>query len=208
MDGVRACLLFFHVGNAKGKTRPFAVTIDRPGELNMHINTHISGCSLRAWKKEDGPALVVNANNRNVWRNLTDVFPHPYTEDDAESWIIFASQATSSIHFAIDLEGAAIGGIGIIAGKGVAAHTGQFGYWIGEAYWGKGIATAAARAMVEHAFSGSLFERLEAPVFAWNPASMRVLEKVGFIREGVAKRSVFKDDQFTDSVIYALTKNA
>lgn len=174
----------------------------------MHINTNISGCSLRKWEKEDKPALVRNANNRKVWRNLTDAFPYPYTEADADFWIAIANQATPSIHFAIDLEGAAVGGIGIIAGEGIARHTGQFGYWLGETYWGKGIATAAARAMVAHAFSGSIFQRLEAPVFAWNPASMRVLEKAGFIREGVTKRSVFKDDQFTDSAIYALTSNA
>jgi RimJ/RimL family protein N-acetyltransferase len=61
--------------------------------------------------------------------------------------------------------------------------------------------------MVAHVFSGSSFQRLEAPVFAWNPASMRILKKVGFIWEGVAKQSVFKDNQFTDSVIYALLRN-
>ncbi|NMM10755.1 MAG: GNAT family N-acetyltransferase [Polaromonas sp.] len=174
----------------------------------MHIDTNIAGCSLRAWEKEDKPALVRNANNRKVWRNLTDAFPHPYTEADADFWITTANQATPIIHFAIDLEGAAVGGIGVIADEGIARHTGQFGYWLGETYWGKGIATAAARAMVAHAFSSSLFQRLEASVFAWNPASMRVLEKVGFIRESVTKRSVFKDDQFTDCVIYALTKKA
>lgn len=173
----------------------------------MHISTNIPGCCLRSWKKEDKPALVHNANNRKIWRNLKDSFPHPYTEAHADVWITLASQAAPSIHVAIDLEGVAVGGIGIIAGEGTARYTGQFGYWLGEAYWGKGIATAAAQAMVAHAFSGSFFQRLEAPVFAWNPASMRVLEKVGFIREGVAKQSVFKDNQFTDSVIYALLRN-
>jgi RimJ/RimL family protein N-acetyltransferase len=150
--------------------------------IRMHINTNISGCTLRSWEKEDKPALVRNANNRKVWRNLTDTFPHPYTEANADFWTTIANQATPSIHFAIDLEGATVGGIGIISAEDIARHTGQFGYWLGETYWGKGIATAAAHAMVAHAFSGSLFQRLEAPVFAWNPASMRVLEKAWFIR--------------------------
>ena len=174
----------------------------------MLIQTNLPECTLRSWKQEDKASLVYNANNRHVWRNLTDVFPHPYTEADAEFWITFANKALPSIHLAIALDGTAAGGIGIIAGEGIARHTGQFGYWLGEAHWGKGIATAAARAMAAHALSDSLFERLEAPVFAWNSSSMRVLEKAGFIREGVMKRSVFKDGQFTDSVMYALIKNA
>jgi len=173
----------------------------------MLIHTNLSDCTLRSWIKEDKPSLVRNADNRHVWRNLTDLFPHPYTEADADFWITIANQAAPSIHLAIDIDGTAVGGIGIIAGEGIARHTGQFGYWLGEAHWGKGIATTAARAMAAYAFSNSLFERLEAPVFAWNPSSMRVLEKVGFIREGVMKRSVFKDGQFTDSVMYALIKN-
>ena len=172
----------------------------------MLILTNFPECTLRSWRKEDKASLVHHANNRKVWRNLTDAFPHPYTEADAEFWIPFANQATPSMHLAIALDGMAVGGIGIIAGEGIDRHTGQFGYWLGEAHWGKGIATAAARAMAAHAFSGSLFERLEGPVFEWNPASMRVLEKVGFVREGVMKRSVFKDGQFTDSVMYALIK--
>ena len=173
----------------------------------MLIQTNLPHCTLRSWKMEDKAALIYNANNRHIWRNLTDVFPHPYTEADAEFWITFANNAAPSIHLAIALDGTAIGGIGIIAGEGITRHTGKFGYWLGETHWGKGIATAAARSMAAHAFSGSLFERLEAQVLAWNPSSMRVLEKVGFIREGVMRRSIFKDGQFTDSVLYALIIN-
>ena len=174
----------------------------------MNIPTNHPDCSLRPWTKDDKPALILNANNRVVWRNLTDTFPYPYTEADADFWIGFANQAAPSIHLAIDVHGAVVGGIGIIAGQGIARYTGLLGYWLGEAYWGQGIATAAAGAMCDYAFSGSLFERLEAQVFAWNPASMRVLEKLGFVREGVHQRSVFKDGQFTDGVMYARIKPA
>jgi len=76
---------------------------------------------------DDKPALVHNANNRKVWRNLADVFPHPYTEADANFWIDLANQTASSIHLAIDLDGIAVGGIGIIAGEGIARYTGKFG---------------------------------------------------------------------------------
>jgi len=174
----------------------------------MLIRTDLPNCNLRPWKSEDKAALVRNGNSRSVWRNLTDLFPHPYTEADADYWLSFANQALPSIHYAIEFEGEAAGGIGVIAGEGTGRHTGQFGYWLGERFWGKGIATASGRAMVAHAFSGSQFARLEAPVFEWNPASMRVLEKVGFVREGVMKRSVYKDGQLIDSVMYAHVRDA
>ena len=83
------------------------------------------------------------------------------------------------------------------------SRTATFGYWLGQAHWGKGIATAAARALKEHALAGEHLKRLEAAVFEWNPASMRVLEKAGFVREGVLRKSVFKDGQLIDQVMYA-----
>lgn len=97
----------------------------------------------------------------------------------------------------------AVGGIGIDRGEGVHEKSGHFGYWLGEAYWGRGIMTAAVRATAEHALTRLGLVRLEAPVFAWNPASMRVPEKCGFVREGVLRRSVYKDGEIIDSVLYA-----
>ena len=148
--------------------------------------------------------MVHHANNRNVWRNLTHAFPSPYTAQDAESWVTIANEPSSSTHLAIVYRGEAVGGIGAIAGEGIYQRTAQFGYWLGEEHWHKGLASAAAQAMVAHLRGTSGFARLEAPVFAWNPRSMRVLEKTGFVREGLLKRSVFKDGELTDSVMYAL----
>jgi RimJ/RimL family protein N-acetyltransferase len=168
------------------------------------IATTIPGCLLRPWRAEDKPALVRNANNRKVWRNLTDLFPHPYTDADADGWLAHAVDAGRSVHLAIEVDGQAAGGIGAIAGQGVARATAMFGYWLGEPYWGRGIATAAAMAFADYLQRERLFARLEAPVFEWNPASMRVLEKAGFAREGVLRKSVTKDGQLIDSVLYAL----
>jgi RimJ/RimL family protein N-acetyltransferase len=169
----------------------------------MILPTALPSCILRPWALTDKESLIRNANNRNVWRNLTESFPHPYTEGDATKWLAFARDCGRDLHLAIDLAGVAIGGIGAIAGKGVACRTCQFGYWLGEAHWGKGIATAAASAFARHLAEHRLFARLEAPVFQWNAASMRVLEKVGFSREGVLRQSVTKDGQLIDSVMYA-----
>jgi ribosomal-protein-alanine N-acetyltransferase len=168
----------------------------------VELRTDLPDCVLRPWAASDKPSLVRYANNKAVWRNLLDSFPHPYAEADAEFWIAH-TEANPGLHFAIQVSGEAVGGIGVIPQSGLAIQTAQFGYWLGESFWGKGIATAAARTMASYAFTAFRFARLEAPVFAWNPASMRVLEKAGFSREGVLRHGVFKDGQLIDSVLYA-----
>jgi ribosomal-protein-alanine N-acetyltransferase len=173
----------------------------------MKLSTSIQGCVLRPWTPADKSSLIENANNRNVWRNLADVFPHPYTEADADNWIRISGSAGRSISLAIELEGVAVGGIGARSGEGIFVRTAHFGYWLGEPYWGRGIVTAAGRAMLEHLKADGRFARLEAPVFEWNPASMRVLEKLGFERIAHLRKSVTKDGQLIDSVLYAYLLN-
>jgi [ribosomal protein S5]-alanine N-acetyltransferase len=145
---------------------------------------------LRGWEDADRDSLVAQANNRNVWRNLRDRFPHPYTGNDAEAWLALARAQPDWLNWAIVVEGAAVGGIGLEPLTDVHAGTTHIGYWLGEPFWGRGIMTAAVQA-------------IETPVFAWNPASMRVLEKCGFVREGVMSKSVLKDGELIDSVLYA-----
>lgn len=169
----------------------------------MFLRTEIPSVALRRWAAGDKAALVAQANDRAVWRNLTESFPHPYTDEDADFWINFANQASASTHLCIDVAGVAAGGIGVIAGEGIAQRTGRFGYWLGRDHWGQGIGTAAARAMLAYAKANLPFARLEAPVFEWNPASMHLLEKIGFVREGVLRRSVYKDAKLIDCVMYA-----
>jgi ribosomal-protein-alanine N-acetyltransferase len=169
----------------------------------MRLATDIRGCVLRPWAPADKASLIANANNRNVWRNLADVFPHPYTEADADAWLRSAGPPGRHLSFAIERDGLAVGGIGARAGDGIFARTAHFGYWLGEAHWGHGIMTAAGRAMLGHLRGDGRFARLEAPVFEWNPASMRVLEKLGFVREALLRDSVTKDGQLIDSVLFA-----
>jgi ribosomal-protein-alanine N-acetyltransferase len=172
--------------------------------MKRPVATQLPNVVLEPWSAEHKAGLVEAANDRAVWRNLTSGFPHPYTPQDADAWIEFNLHAAPSIHFCVVCERAVAGGIGIIVGTGTDAKTGQFGYWLGRRFRGRGIATAAARAMVEYARSSMDLARLQAPVFEWNPASMRVLEKAGFEREAVLRKSVFKDGQLIDSVMYAL----
>jgi RimJ/RimL family protein N-acetyltransferase len=169
----------------------------------MRIATENPAVFLRNWAESDYGSLVRYGNNRLVWRNLKDTFPYPYTHADAMKWVQRAATPSEDLHLAVELEGEAIGGIGYAAKQGREFHTAHFGYWLGQPHWGKGIATAAARTLKAHAFEGGRFKRLESPVYEWNPASMRVLEKAGFSREGVLRKSTLKDGQLIDQVMYA-----
>lgn len=171
--------------------------------MTAHLPTAIPGCVLRAWRAGDKPDLVRHANNRRVWRNMTHTFPHPYTAADADLWLAIAANAGTSVQLAIEVDGQAVGGIGAIAGEGIFSATAQFGYWLGEEHWGRGIASAAARALADRIGSEGLFARLEAQVFEWNPASMRVLEKAGFQRDAVLRCAATKDGRLIDTVLYS-----
>ncbi len=169
----------------------------------MIITTSNPDCILRPWREGDQAAIVCHANNRKIWRNLTHTFPFPYTIPEANSWVAIANADPRSIHMAIELRGEVCGGVGSVAGRGISQATTDFGYWLGESFWGRGVMTAAAGALKDHLVRSGQFARLQATVFAWNPASMRVLEKIGFVREGVLCKSVTKDGELIDSVMYA-----
>jgi RimJ/RimL family protein N-acetyltransferase len=169
----------------------------------LHVPTELPDCVLRPWRAADKGNLVRHANNRRVWRNMTHTFPHPYTPEDADLWLRIAANPGASVQLAIDVGGQAVGGIGAIAGEGIYCATAQFGYWLGEACWGRGIAGAAAKALAAHIGRERLFARLEAQVFEWNPASMRVLEKAGFSRDAVLRSAATKDGALIDTVLYS-----
>ena len=162
--------------------------------------------TVRDWRRSDKEALLRFADNRKIWRNLTHTFPHPYTAADAEAWFAFLEKSPEPSHWAIELDGMAAGGIGVSLREGIHSKTAEFGYWLGEPYWGRGIMTEVVRAVSRHAMDRYGLVRLESPVFAWNPASMRVLEKCGFVREGVLRGSAYKDEAVVDTVMYALVR--
>lgn len=159
---------------------------------------------LRSWRRDDADAeaLVRHANHRAVWRN-TGGLPFPYGRAEAETFFAYLDANSHETHLAIVEGDAPVGGIGIYRRKGLEQFTGELGYWLGPSAWGRGYATEAARVLVEHTFATTELTRLEGRVFAWNPASCRVLEKAGFRREGVKQRAAFKDEQFVDEFLYA-----
>jgi ribosomal-protein-alanine N-acetyltransferase len=163
-------------------------------------------CIVRSWQYSDRESLVRHANNRNVWINLRDRFPHPYGNYDAERWLAFVRNRRPETNFAIAVNENAVGGIGFALHEDVHRFTAEIGYWLGEEFWGKGIATAALRAVTDYAFANFDICRLFASVFEWNPASCRVLEKAGYSCEGVMKRSAVKDGKTIDQFLYAITR--
>lgn len=160
--------------------------------------------ALRPWRMGDESSLVRHANNYEVWRRVRDSFPHPYTHEDAEQWIAFAGQH-SQTQFAIEVGGEAVGGIGLELGSGIEHRSAELGYWLGEDFWGRGIATAAVEAVTPHGFEQLGLTRIFATPLEGSSASMRVLEKCGYVREGVMRRSVVKEGGVLDQVLYAMT---
>ncbi|MBD3309166.1 GNAT family N-acetyltransferase [candidate division KSB3 bacterium] len=162
---------------------------------------------IRDYQETDIAALVQYANNRSIWKNLTDRFPHPYTDADAQAWLEFVQQQETPTYFAIATEEELIGGIGFELQTGIHCKTARLGYWLGEPFWGKGIVSEAVRAMTDYAFTHHDLERIYANVFETNLAAVRVLEKGGFLYEARLRKHVFKDGKILDLLIYAILRN-
>ena len=122
----------------------------------------LSRCVVRGFRPDDAPSLARHANDRSVWINLRDQFPHPYSLADAEHWIREAAGLEPQTHFAIAVDGAAAGAIGFHLKKDVRRRSAEIGYWLGQEFWGRGIATEALRAVTGHAFGRFDLVRLYA----------------------------------------------
>lgn len=160
-------------------------------------------CEVRSWERGDVESLALHANNRNIWINLRDRFPHPYTKSDARSFIREARAQRPEMAFAIAVDGAAVGGIGFVVNSDVERVSAEIGYWLSEQFWGRGIMTEALGAVTKHAAATHGLTRLYALPFASNTASCRVLEKAGYVREGTLRRSAIKDGRIIDQLQYA-----
>jgi [ribosomal protein S5]-alanine N-acetyltransferase len=167
----------------------------------MHLI--LKSCELRSWQRGDLDSMVAHANNRNVWINLRDRFPHPYTARDGRAFLKHTIGQRPETAFAIAVNGEAVGGIGFQIMRDVERVSAEIGYWLGEPFWGRGISTEALIAMTRYAIATHGLTRIYAVPFAWNTASCRVLEKAGYVLEGRLRRSAVKDGQVTDQLQYA-----
>jgi RimJ/RimL family protein N-acetyltransferase len=160
-------------------------------------------CVIRSWRAGDVRSLVAHANNRKIWLNLRDRFPHPYTKADAQAYIKMARSMDPETFFAIAVDDQAVGAIGYVMQPDVERTSAEVGYWLGEAFWGRGIVTAALSAITGYAVERHHFTRIFAVPFAYNTASCRVLEKAGYVLEARLHRSAIKDGVVIDQLQYA-----
>lgn len=172
---------------------------------NMVVPTIIaSGFTLRPFCHGDASSLQQNINNPKVARRVSNI-PYPYTIERAHEWInameSWIGTSSKRVDFAIDIDGDVVGSVAFINLDG---HKAQVSYWLGEAYWGRGIITEAVQKLIAFGFEEMKLVRIFAYVYHHNKASMRVLEKAGFGCEGVHRKEWFKDGEYYDSHYYAV----
>jgi RimJ/RimL family protein N-acetyltransferase len=171
------------------------------GEGAMQIS--LSCAEVRSWRGSDVESLALHANNRKIWRNMSDAFPHPYTAADARAFLQSAMTRVPESWFAIAVDDQAVGGIGFTPQDGIQRISAEIGYWLGEAFWGRGIVSEVLRAVTRYAVQTHGLTRVFAVPFEWNTASFRVLEKAGYTREARLRRSAIKDGRVIDQMLYA-----
>lgn len=176
---------------------------DRPHIMHLDLG---EGWRIRRYRRDDKAALVRYADNPAIARQLRDRFPHPYTPPDADRWLDRVLADPSRPDFAIASARELVGGIGLTPQEDVYRRSAEIGYWLGEPFWGRGIATRAVRALTDWAFAELDLVRIYATVFANNPASTRVLEKAGYALEGRLRKSITKLGATLDSRLYAAVR--
>lgn len=172
----------------------------------MTTSFDLEKSAVRPWKPGDELSLVENANNKKIWLNVRDIFPYPYTLKDAKQWIQLTKAEKPPKHFAIEVNGQAVGGIGVAPQQDVYRHSAEIGYWLGEKHWRKGIMTEAVKTITAYAFETFEICRIYAGVFEWNEASKRVLEKAGYECEGRLRKSVTKNGRTGDQFVYGIIR--
>jgi [ribosomal protein S5]-alanine N-acetyltransferase len=158
--------------------------------------------TIRPWTMHDVPHLVRMMNNKNSWDNVRDYIPFPYTEKDAAAWLQQVVPESPATKFCIEADGIPCGNMGALLQTDVYRKTIEVGYVMDEAYWGRGIATAAMAQLLDYIERTFDVVRIYASVFEHNRASMRVLEKNGFHLESVKKKGAVKNNMVIDDYVW------
>jgi ribosomal-protein-alanine N-acetyltransferase len=166
----------------------------------MHLP--LQSCTVRRWGPEDLSSLVRHANDRDVWIQLRDRFPHPYLEEHGRKFLDYVGRQSPTLVWAIEVDGEAAGGIGLELQSDVERVSAEIGYWLGRAYWGRGVMTDAVTAITLEIFRRFDLLRIFALPFADNPGSIRVLQKAGYSLEGRLPQSSVKDGRVRDQLLF------
>ncbi|WP_298300508.1 GNAT family N-acetyltransferase [Hydrotalea sp.] len=157
---------------------------------------------LKKWQKTDAAALVFIANNRNIFDQVRDSFPQPYTVNDALKWIEIHGTKHPCQNYAIWLDEQLVGSIGFVPQEYERRHVAEIGYFIGEPFWGKQIATTAIQQLLTIMQQEKKYSRIEAYVYGKNTASMKVLKKNQFFLEGIQHKAAIKNNKIQDIYIW------
>ena len=157
---------------------------------------------LREWKKSDIKSLAKIANNKKIWDNVRDRLPFPYSEKDAKEWIRLVKKQPIVTTFCVEVNGEVAGSVGFTLKEDVYRKNVEIGYFIGEEYWGKGIATEAVRQLIKYIQKSFDVVRIYAEVFEYNKASMKVLEKNEFYMECIRKKAAIKNGVIMDDYVW------
>jgi [ribosomal protein S5]-alanine N-acetyltransferase len=159
--------------------------------------------TIRPWNWSDAGRLTSLINNRNIWNNVRDQLPFPYTLKNADIYLQHNVEQKPPTSYAIEWNGLLTGGIGYIPKDDVYKCSAEIGYWVGEEFWGKGIVSAAIGLLVDRIQEQApMVVRVYAEVFDYNKASMRALEKNGFYLEAIRKKAVIKNNIIIDDFVW------
>ncbi len=168
-----------------------------------------NGFVLRPPRAEDAASIAKHINDEEIARN-TLAIPYPYSLEDANSWLEGAIEAwekkvPEKLNFLIEIDGEAVGAIGLENIN--SEHKAELGYWLSRKYWGKQIMSKAIKELCRFGFKDLKLTRITAKVFCFNMVSKRVLEKNGFIEEGLLRKEAKKGEEFIDAYLLAKIKN-
>ena len=161
---------------------------------------------LRPLNVNDASSIAALADNIKIWNNVRDALPHPYVLQDAWNFIAVCDLEDPVSTFAVVYKGELAGVIGLTKKDDVYKLTAELGFWLGEPFWNKGIATQAVKIIIDYGFEQLGLVRICSCVFDFNKASQRVLEKSGFVLEGIFKNAVIKNNKICDEYRYAILK--
>lgn len=163
---------------------------------------------LRPWRQEDVADVAEAANNPKIAANLRNVFPNPYTLDDAKWYVndCMEHEGEGQLVRAIVVDGKAVGSIGVFVREDVYEKSAELGYWLSEDYWRQGITSEAVRQICREAFARFDIVRIYAEPFDYNAGSRGVLEKAGFTYEGTMRNGVYKNGKVFSYCMYSLLR--
>jgi len=171
--------------------------------VNSDMRKTLSLSIVRSLRVSDAESLAKYADNRKIWRNLRDGFPHSYMLQDARDFIAKVRSMEPETIFAIEIEGEAVGSIGFSLHSDVERVSAEIGYWLGEPFWNQGIMSEVLTFVTVYAIGRHGLTRVYAVPFEWNIASHKVLEYAGYQLEGRMRRSALKDGEVIDQLLYA-----